>query len=227
MNVEAAPGVTAMLTRFNLAYAFALRGTGYAYAPRDGAGELTMIDGIHPDLCTVLRNGRARFYDFEDGDRIQRRVPGRAMVHMRYMAEDGWTGRSPISVAAESFGIALAGQEAAARAASGTFMIAVAKVSAFDADEETYQRSKVRLREALRNENSLGGVTLIGPDDDIKNLDLSAAASWRCMRPRRSPCWRSRCRNRWLVIPSRWRDRRPSSALPLSAASPLCRCAAC
>ncbi len=175
LNVEAAPGVTAMLTRFNLAYAFALRGTGYAYAPRDGAGELTMIDGIHPDLCTVLRNGRARFYDFEDGDRIQRRVPGRAMVHMRYMAEDGWTGRSPISVAAESFGIALAGQEAAARAASGTFMKAVAKVSAFDADEETYQRSKVRLREALRNENSLGGVTLIGPDDDIKSLDLSAA----------------------------------------------------
>jgi HK97 family phage portal protein len=69
----------------------------------------------------------------------------------------------------------LAGQEAAARAASGTFMKAVAKVSAFDADEETYQRSKVRLREALRNENSLGGVTLIGPDDDIKSLDLSAA----------------------------------------------------
>ena len=174
LNVEASAGVTAMVTRFAMAYAFALRGTAYAYAPRDGAGELMMIDWVHPDHCSVLRNGRARFYDFEDGEGIHRRAPGRAMVHLRYMSEDGWTGRSPIAVAAESFGIALAGQEAAARSASGTSMKAFAKTHAFDADEENYQRQKERLRRALRDEGD-NGIPVIGPDDDIKRLDLSAA----------------------------------------------------
>lgn len=174
LNVEAAPGVTAMVTRFAMAYAFALRGTAYAYAPRDGAGELTMIDWVHPDFCSVVRNGRARFYDFEDGEGIRRRAPGRTMIHLRYMAEDSWTGRSPIAVAAESFGIALAGQEAAARSASGTSMKAFAKTHAFDADDENYQRQKERLRRALRDEGE-NGIPVIGPDDDIKRLDLSAA----------------------------------------------------
>ena len=174
LNVEASEGVTAMVTRFAMTYAFALRGTAFAYAPRDGAGELTMIDWVHPDFCSVLRNGRARFYDFEDGAGIRRRSPSRTMVHLRYMSEDGWTGRSPISVAAESFGIALAGQEAAARSASGTSMKAYAKIQAFDADEENYQRQRERLRRALRDEGDTG-IPVIGPDDDIKRLDLSAA----------------------------------------------------
>lgn len=174
LNVEAAPMVPAKLARFALIYAYALRGRSYAYAPRDGAGELTLIDVLHPDLCTMLRDGRARFYEFEDGAGVRRRSPARAMLHLRYMAEDGWTGRSPIEVAAESMGLALAGQEAAARAASGSVLRAYAKLSDSYEDEEARMRSAQRLSRALR-EPEVSGIPFINPDEEIQRLDLSAA----------------------------------------------------
>ena len=36
---------------------------------------------------------------------MRRRVSSRLMVHLRHMSKDGWTGRSPIEVAAESMGL--------------------------------------------------------------------------------------------------------------------------
>lgn len=176
LNVEASPGVAAMVARFALVYAYAIRGRSYAYAPRDGAGELTMIDVIRPDMCSELEiiGERGRVYDFEDGARVRRRAVGRNMVHLRYMAEDGWTGRSPLQVAAESMGLALAGQEAAARAASGTQMRAFAKMAGYYEDDEDYRRAVRRLRGVL-SDPAHNGVPIVGPDDDIKSLELSAA----------------------------------------------------
>lgn len=174
LNVEAAPGITAMTARFALAYAFTLRGLGFAYAPRDGAGELTMIEPVRPDRCAVLEAGRRRFYEFEDGEGVFRRAPGRAMVHLRYMAEDGWTARSPIEVASESMGLALAGQEAAARAATGTQIQAVAKMASFYEDDESYHRNARRLRATLRDPDA-NGIPIVGAEDDIKSLSLSSA----------------------------------------------------
>jgi HK97 family phage portal protein len=174
LNVEAAPGVAASVLRFALGYAFTLRGNAFAYAPRDGAGELELLDLIRQDGCTVLRAGRARFYDFEDGEGVRRRAPGRAMVHLRYMAEDGWNGRSPLEVASESVGLALAGQEAAARTASGGTTRAVIKVEDAFEDDEAYRRNARRISAAIRNPE-LEGFPIIGAGDDIKTLDLSAA----------------------------------------------------
>ncbi|WP_108262494.1 phage portal protein [Mangrovicoccus ximenensis] len=171
LNVESSPGVAAIGARFALGYAFCLRGEAFAYAPRDGAGELVLIEHIHNDLITPLRYGRERFYQFEDGAEIHRRAPGRVIAHLRYMSEDGWTGRSPLAVAAESVGIALAGQEAAAKAASGTNIKGYAKVKEYFDDDEAYQRKVRRLRQAMEN----GDIPIVGPDDEIKTLSMSPA----------------------------------------------------
>lgn len=174
LNVESSPGVAAITARFALNYAFCLRGRAYAFAPRDGAGELMMIDTIKQQRVSTVNYGRKWFYDFEDGDGVQRRAPSRTMLHMRYMAEDGWTGRSPLEVAAESMGLALAGQEAAARAASGTQMRAVLKMQDVYDDDETYRRNALRVRNSL-NDPEANGIPIIGHDEDITSLDLSAA----------------------------------------------------
>lgn len=174
LNVESVAGVAAAVTRLALTYAFALRGNGYAYAPRDGAGELMLIEAVKGQQPSVLRSGRDRFYDFEDGSGVQRRVPWRHMVHMRYMADDGWTGRSPIDFAAESMGIALAGQEAAARTASGQFVRALIKLSDDFTDDEAYQQAGKRIAQALRNPE-LEGFPVIGANDGVEKLDLSAS----------------------------------------------------
>jgi HK97 family phage portal protein len=174
LNVESVEGVASAVTRLSMVYAFALRGNGFAYAPRDGAGELQLIEVIKGQSPSVLRAGRARFYQFEDGEGIQRQVPQRHVVHMRYMSDDGWTGRSPIEIAAESIGIAMAGQEAAARAASGTFVRALIKLADNYQDEESETRAAKRIAEALRNPD-LEGFPAIQHNEGIERLDLSAS----------------------------------------------------
>ncbi len=174
MNVESSPDVPAVVARFALAYVFALRGNSYAYAPRDGGGELELIEALNPDGVSVLRAGRARFYDFEDGAGIQRRSPARTMVHLRYMALDGWTGRSPLEVASESIGVALAGQEAAARISSGTTLRAYITMEDSYEDEEAYLRNARRVRTAMDDPESQG-FPILGQNDKINRLDLSAA----------------------------------------------------
>lgn len=174
LNRESAPGVPAKLTRFALVYAWALRGNSYAYGPRDGGGELEMIELAPQGGCTMLRAGRERFYDFEDGAGVQRRVPSRSMVHMRYMALDGWTGRSPLQVASESVGLAIAGQDAAARSVSGAMAKAFIKLGDSYEDDESRLRNARRVKEQITRPDS-DGMPVLGPDDDIKSLDLTAA----------------------------------------------------
>lgn len=171
LNVESSPWVASIGMRFAVNYAFCLRGTAYAYAPRDAGGDLEMVEHIHQDLVSVRRNGRERFYDFEDGAEIRRRITSRTMAHMRYMSLDGWTGRSPLQVAAETIGIALAGQEAAGKAVSGSIIRAYAKMAGYYEDEESYQRNRERVRRAINE----GTIPILGAEDEIKRLDLSAA----------------------------------------------------
>lgn len=174
MNVEASPGISARVLRFALVYAYCIRGRGHGFAPRDGGGELELIEAINPDAVSMFKAGRSRVFEFEDGAGVRRRVPARSMVNLRYMPEDGWTGRSPIEVAGESFGLALAGQEAAARTASGTTMRAVIKMEDHYATDEEYSRNGKRIRNALTDpENE--GFPIIGAGDSIDSLDLSAA----------------------------------------------------
>jgi len=174
LNVEASPGVPAKVMRFALVYAWALRGNGFAFGPRDGGGELELIELVDQDGCTPLKAGRDRFYDFTDGAGVARRVASRSMVHLRYMALDGWTGRSPLQVAAETVGLAFAAQASAARSLSGAHAKAYMKMGDSYENDEDRRRNARRLKEHLSNPNS-DGVPVLGPDDDIKSLDLTAA----------------------------------------------------
>lgn len=174
LNIESSPGVPAAVTRLALAYVFALRGNAFAYAPRDGAGELQLIETISPDGVSILRNGRERFYDFEDGAETLRRAPSRSMLHLRYMAIDGWTGRSPLEVASESVSIALAGQESAARTVSGSFLRAYIKMEDVYESEEAYKRNQRRVKHAIEDPES-NGFPVLGANDEIHRLDLTAA----------------------------------------------------
>lgn len=174
LNVESSPSVPAIVTRFAMAYVFALRGNSYAYAPRDGAGDLELVEALNPDEVSILKAGRARFYDIQDGAGVLRRAPSRTILHMRYMALDGWTGRSPLEVAAESIGLALAGQESAARTVSGTSIKAYVRMEDQYESDEDYLRNQRRVRAALTDPDA-SGVPIVGANDEIRRLDLTAA----------------------------------------------------
>jgi HK97 family phage portal protein len=176
LNVESSPGVAASVARQAMIYAYALRGNGYAYAPRDGGGEVMLVEPVRGQQPSILRAGRDRFYDFEDGAEVRRRVPHRHMIHMRYLADDGWTGRSPIEVAAESVGIALAGQEAAARNSSGVQLRGLITMPDDYQDDEAEVRDARRIAEAIRNPN-IDGFPVVRTGSKFERLDLSAADS--------------------------------------------------
>lgn len=174
LNVEASPGVPANVTRFMLGYTLLLRGNAVASGPRTGGGDLEMIDLVHPDRWQMYEMGRARFYDFEDGAGVQRRAASREIVHLRNAPLDGWTGRSPLQVAADSVGLALSGQDAAARNASGVTTKAVIKLDdSYESDEDRVLAAK-RVKMAMRDPEN-DGIPVLGPDEDIKSLELSAA----------------------------------------------------
>lgn len=174
LNVEASEGVPAKVARFAAIYAYALRGNGYLFAPRDGGGELTALQIVEFNSVSVLKSGAARFYDFEDMAGVRRRVPARSMAHLRYMAADGWTGRSPLTVAAQSMGIALAAQDAAARTAAGGSARGIVKLADHYEDDESRARNARRVKEAL-NDTSEGGWAVLGEGEEAKPLDMSAA----------------------------------------------------
>ena len=171
LNTEPSLGVDAKTFRYALNYMFALRGRAFAHAPRDGGGELMMLDLIDVDGCALVKSGRHRFYDFTDDEGRPRRVPSRSMLHLRHMATDGWTGRSPIEVAAESVGIALAGQAAAAHSVTGTSSRLVIQLADGFEDDEAEARAAAKIKRALDE----GKAPVIGADDKIESLDISAA----------------------------------------------------
>lgn len=174
LNGEAAPGVPGKLVRFAAVYGYTLRGNGYIFGPRDGGGELMRLDIVQTAELLRSEGGLDRFYEFEDGAGVQRRVPHRSMAHLRYMALDGWTGRSPLQVAAESVGIALAGQAAAARNAVGGSAKGVIKLGDYyDSDEQRELNAK-RIKGYMTDPGGDGWV-VTNPEEEVKTLDMSAA----------------------------------------------------
>lgn len=173
LNNESSPGVPAIVTRYAMAHGFALRGNGYGYAPRDGGGEVMLIDHIHNDGVQMYRAGRERFYEFVDAEGVRRKVPSRMVAHLRYASRDGWLGRSPIMESAESVGIALAGQEAAGRDVSGVHIKAYITSGENWEDDEKGERDARKVRDLLNDPKS-NGVPMLPEGADIKTLGISA-----------------------------------------------------
>lgn len=174
LNRDAGNGVPARLVRMNLAYAWLLRGNGYAYAPRDGAGEVEFIEIVEGHNPAILKSGRNRFYDFVDGAAVNRRAPARSMVHARYLPKDGWEGRSPLQVAGESMALAMARQDAASRTARGGVAKAAIHLSVDFEDDVQRARTARRIKAALIDPEA-DGFPVLSPEEKITPLDLSAA----------------------------------------------------
>jgi HK97 family phage portal protein len=92
--------------------AILLRGNGYAEIVRDQVGRVSELWYIHPDRVRVERardGAGGLIYPVANGTRPEVVLTDRQMLHVcGPMSEDGITGQSPIAVAREVFGSALA-----------------------------------------------------------------------------------------------------------------------
>lgn len=86
-----------------------LRGNAYAEIVWNPNGSVKALLPMHPDSVTVLRSSLGNLvYDHVDGKGNQRRLLAEEVLHLRYHSDDGILGRSPIQVARDTIGLALA-----------------------------------------------------------------------------------------------------------------------
>lgn len=86
-----------------------LRGNAYAEIVWNPNGSVKALLPLHPDSVTVLRSSLGNLvYDHVDGKGKQRRLLADEVLHLRYHSDDGILGRSPIQVARDTIGLALA-----------------------------------------------------------------------------------------------------------------------
>ncbi|MGA6873092.1 phage portal protein [Streptomyces pratensis] len=98
-----------------------LWGNAYVQKIRNGAGAVVQLWPIRPDRVQVDReqpstenpSGKVFWVQTEDGARVRR--TSREIMHLPHLGYDGVTGVSPIRVAAQGIGLALAAERAAGR----------------------------------------------------------------------------------------------------------------
>lgn len=96
----------------------ALRGNAFCRIVSNADGEITDLIPIHPDrISLVLSQSQSDEYSYRIVDRLGNQVilPRGAVWHLRGLSSDGMIGLSPIEMARESFGVALAAQDYGAR----------------------------------------------------------------------------------------------------------------
>ena len=100
---------TALEFREQLQRHVLLRGNGYAEIIRDSAGRPEALLPVHPDRVTILRTAQGKLlYDVVDDGGGTKRLLADEVLHIRYHSDDGVIGRSPIQVARDTIGLALA-----------------------------------------------------------------------------------------------------------------------
>ena len=94
----------------------ALRGNAYNQILSNSKGEIAELIPVHPDKINIelLDNGDYR-YRVTDRQGIARPVPRGDIWHLKGLSSDGLLGLSPIELARENFGMALAAQDYGAR----------------------------------------------------------------------------------------------------------------
>lgn len=92
----------------------ALWGNAYAEIERDGAGRVVALWPLRPDRMSVARENGLLIYRYRLGNG-EVTLPPRSVLHIRGLSGDGIVGYSPIRLAREAIGLALATEEFGAR----------------------------------------------------------------------------------------------------------------
>jgi len=111
LHDQANEAQTAMEFREQLIASCLLTGNGYALKELDGRGAVTQLLPLHPSHMRPVKlvNGRVR-YEFTPPQGGIQRYTQDEILHVRYRSTDGFTGLSPISIARQTIGVALAQQ---------------------------------------------------------------------------------------------------------------------
>lgn len=155
-----------------------LHGNAFLAHTVNGAGAKTGLVPIHPLLVSVevdasVPGGRVYVVTLENGSR--RRFTSRDMTHVVGMSSDGIRGLSPISVARNSFGTALAGERAAAKQFSAGCMLSGLVSAEDDMSDEDVQVVRESLSRNLQGWENAGEIAVLNRKVKFTPWEMSAA----------------------------------------------------
>ncbi|MEZ1534847.1 phage portal protein [Pseudomonas asiatica] len=101
---------TALEFREQLQRHILLRGNAYARIRWSGAGRVQALEPVNPDSVSILRSSASErlVYEYTDRHGKLQRLTADEMLHIKFHSDDGVLGRSPIQVARDTLGLALA-----------------------------------------------------------------------------------------------------------------------
>lgn len=106
------------ITRFEmikmLIWSVIMRGNGFIYITRDGAGKVKSLRWLHPDDVTIYYNKQKNDLYYLCPIVSKKKIEPVNMIHIKIHSDDGITGRSVISYATRSIDLANATENAAA-----------------------------------------------------------------------------------------------------------------
>lgn len=165
---------TAMEFREQLVAAVLLTGNGYAKIATDLRGQVTGLEPLHPGYMTIgqLPNGRLR-YKYQDPAGRSEVLLQEDVLHVRYRSVDGITGLSPLTIARETIGIALAHQETEGNMhRNGVRLSGVLTVPGLVPDKRKLRQEWATL---YRGTGRAGHTAVLEKGMDYKTISLSPA----------------------------------------------------
>lgn len=149
----------------------ALRGNCYSYVEGNAKGEVTALYPLHPDKVVTRYDKSAHRFTYDiDGEA---NVPASNVLHIRGFSLDGLVGLSPISLARETLGLAMAAEQVGMEAFSEGFVppiVLEVQEKANKEQRQTYRKEWVDL-----TKNRRGGPPVISGGMKLHTLRMSMA----------------------------------------------------
>jgi|SRR5690625_4580939 len=177
------PHQTALEFRELLQRHLLLRGNGYAEIQWRADGYPEALHALHPDRVTILRTSKGYLYEVTDDHGRTRRLLPHEILHLRYHSDDGILGRSPVTVARETVGLALAERaHGAAMFQHGTRLSGIIQSPA-PLTEEQAKSLRTQWGEAHAGTTNHGKTAVLHGGMEFKPISLSLEdAEWVAAR---------------------------------------------
>uniref|UniRef100_A0A6M3J752 Putative portal protein n=3 Tax=viral metagenome TaxID=1070528 RepID=A0A6M3J752_9ZZZZ len=150
----------------------ALRGNAYSYIERTGGGGINALYPLNPARMQVSKNRGELFYQYMYEDGKSARIPTADIWHIRGLSNDGIVGLSPISMAKEAIGLAMASEQYGAKFFANYAKPGLAITYPGKLNEDAAKELKASINDAQTGANVFKTMLLQG-GLDIKQIGLS------------------------------------------------------
>lgn len=149
-----------------------LRGNYFALKIRGGAGQLLALQAIPPSCVGIdVKNGR-KVYRVQLDNGGTKDLTDYDILHIRGMSLDGIRGVSPITIARQSLGTAIAGERSAARLFSnGALMSAIVTPTEMLSPEDQ-EKTRDALSRMVGGESNAGSIVVLNKGFNISQWSV-------------------------------------------------------